>query len=69
MPTPPSPIASPGTSSFGSTRLAPACFNRDDSRWAPTRSSSAIAGTFSDNCSAFRTGTVPWKLMSKFSGA
>ena len=30
MPTPPRPIANPGASSFGSSRLAPACFSRED---------------------------------------
>jgi len=45
-----------------------ACFNRDDRRLEPTRSSSAIAGTFSDSCSALRTAPFP-EVMSKFSGA
>ena len=69
MPTPPSPMARPGTSPFGSTSVAPAWASRAVSRLAPTRSSTATAGTLSDNCSARRTVTVPWKVRSKFSGA
>ena len=69
MPTPPSAMASPGTSPFGSTSAPPACASRAVKRLAPTPSSSATAGTLSDSCSARRTVTVPWKVRSKFSGA
>ena len=68
-PTPPSPIANPGTSPFGSTSAPPACSSRAVKRLAPILSSTATAGTFNDSCNALRTVTVPWKLRSKFSGA
>ena len=68
-PTPPSPSASPGASLFCSSSGAPAWARRATSRLGPTASSTATAGTFSDNCSARRTVTVPWKVKSKFSGA
>ena len=69
MPRPPSAMASPGASPFGSTSVPPACEIRAFSRLAPTPSSSATAGTLSDNCKARRAVTVPWKVRSKFSGA
>jgi hypothetical protein len=68
-PMPPSPIASPGASPFGRISSPPAWDSRAVSREGPTRSSNATAGTLSDNCSALRTGTMPWKVRSKFSGA
>ena len=50
MPRPPSAMASPGASPFGSTSVPPACEMRAFSRLAPTPSSSATAGTLSDSC-------------------
>ncbi len=69
MPSPPSAIARPGASPFGSTSDAPACEIRALRRLAPTPSSNATAGTLSDSCSARRAVTAPWNVMSKFSGA
>ena len=60
MPRPPSAMARPGASPFGSTSVAPACDMRAFNRLAPTPSSSATAGTLSEACSARRTVTVPW---------
>ena len=48
MPTPPRPIARPGASPSGRTSEAPACVSRAARRLAPTRSSTASAGTLSE---------------------
>ena len=54
-------MASPGTSPAGSANDPPACSSRAAKRLAPTLSSTATAGTFSESCKARRTVTVPWK--------
>ena len=53
-PTPPRPTARPGGEMSGSTGVAPARRMRATSRAGPTASSSSIAGTFSESCSARR---------------
>ena len=58
----------PAPRSSAARAARPPAPRRAISRLGPTASSTATAGTFSDNCSARRTVTVPWKVRSKFSG-
>ncbi len=68
IPSPPSPIASPGAASAGIASAPPPPRRRAANRAGPIADRSSIAGTFSESCSARRAVTVPWNVRSKFSG-